>query len=427
MSLLSRSRSVVIMVVVVALIGATVLAGGAVAAPGLSVTKALYGTTTASPNSNPAIAAQDVDQYTLTNGNRMEVKIITFGGTITSVKLGKGSKAANVTLAYKTLEDYETINGGPLTPAPHTGPYFGSIIGRFGNRIAGGMFTLNGQTYCLDVNNGPNSLHGGVTGFNAVVWEVAEVIETSDEVGITLHYLSKAGEGWDPAENNNASCIAAGGLPGYPGNLDVFVTYTLNRKNQLRMQYTATTDAPTIVNLTNHAYWNMRGEGTGTVYDQRLKLNASNFTPVDATLIPTGEIAPVAGTAFDFTKAKPVGDGIRSNEEQIVFGRGFDHNWVLNPPKGDGLNRAAKLVDPGSGRKLTVWTDQPGIQFYAGNFLDGSIYGISDHAYRQSDGLALETQHFPDSPNQPDFPSTVLNPGETYETTTIYAFGLGGD
>ena len=418
---LSRAPSVVVVVIVVALVGATALAAGAVAAPALSVTSSFYGTTTPSPTSNPPIAAQDVDEYALSNG-KTEVKIITLGGTITEVNLGNGNKAANVTLAFKSLEDYETKNGGPLTPAPHTGPYFGSLIGRFGNRIAGGEFTLNGQTYCLDVNNGPNHLHGGVTGFNAVVWDVTEVIETPDEVGIELHYLSQAGEGWDPTENNNADCIAAGGLAGYPGNLDVTVTYTLNKKDELHIQYSATTDAPTIINLTNHAYWNMLGEGTGTIYDQRLLLNASDFTPVDPTLIPTGVIEPVAGTVFDFTKAKPVGDGIRSDDPQIVIGKGFDHNWVLDPPSGAGLNLAATLSAKGPGHSLNVWTDQPGIQFYSGNFLDGSLYGISDRAYRQGDGLALETQHFPDSPNQPNFPSTVLNPGETYETTTIYAF-----
>jgi aldose 1-epimerase len=425
MRLVGRAPFVAVLAITVTLVGATALAGSSLAAPGtrLSVTQSFYGTTTPSPASNPPIAAQEVDQYTLTNGNRMQVNIITFGGTITSLTLGNGNNAANVVLGFKTLQDYETKNGGPLTASPHTGPYFGGIIGRYGNRIADGMFTLNGQTYCLDANNGPNSLHGGVTGFNAVVWDVTQVIEGPKAVGIKLHYLSKAGEGWDPTDNNNAACIAAGGLPGYPGNLDVFVTYTLTKDNELRIDYEATTDAPTIVNLTNHSYWNLAGEGSGTIYAERLRLNASSFTPVDPTLIPTGEIAPVAGTVFDFTRATPVGDGIRSDDPQIVIGKGFDHNWVLDAPAGDGLNLAAELSDPGTGRSLGVWTNEPGIQFYAGNFLDGSLYGTSGHAYRQSDGLALETQHFPDSPNQPDFPSTVLNPGQTYESTTIFALG----
>jgi aldose 1-epimerase len=398
----------------------TVLAGDTAAAadPGLSITKAAYGTTTPSPTSNPPIAAQEVDQYTLTNGDGTEAKIITFGGVITSIKLA----GADVALGFKTLNDYETKNGGPLTPAPHTGTYFGAIIGRYGNRIAHGKFELNGKTYCLDVNNGPNSLHGGVTGFNAVVWDATKVIQEADRVGVELHYLSKAGEGFDPSQNNNASCIAAGGLKGYPGNLDVFVTYTLNKKDELRIDYKATTDAPTIVNLTNHSYWNLAGEGTSAIYDHLLMLNANDFTPDDSTLIPTGAVAPVAGTVFDFSLPKRVNSGIRSNDPQIVLAKGFDHNWVLNPPKGTGLNVAATLIDPGSDRTLTVLTDQPGIQFYAGNFLDGSLYGSSDHAYRQGDGLALETQHFPDSPNESKFPSTVLNPGETYQSTTIFSF-----
>ncbi len=388
-----------------------------------TITKSVYGTTTPSPTSNPPIAAQEVDQYTLSNGT-MEVKIITFGGIITSVKVpDRHGNLADVVLGFANLQDYETKNGGPLTPAPHSGPYFGALIGRYGNRIAKGMFTLNGTTYCLDVNNGVNSLHGGVTGFNAVVWNVAKVIQDPTQVGLQLHYLSHAGEGWDPTQNNNPTC---NGTKGYPGNLDVFVTYTLNRQNQIVIKYQATTNAPTVVNLTNHTYWNLRGEGTDTIYDHFLRLNANNFTPVDPTLIPTGAITPVAGTVFDFTDAKMVKNGIRSNDPQIVIAKGFDHNWVLNPPRGNNmLNLAAGLNDTLSGRQLQVWTDQPGVQFYAGNFLDGSLYGISGHAYRQSDGLALETQHFPDSPNHPNFPSTVLNPGQTYQTTTIFDLGRG--
>jgi aldose 1-epimerase len=288
------------------------------------------------------------------------------------------------------------------------------------------VFTLNGITYCLDANNGVNSLHGGAKGFDKQVWTVTKVINNKKAVGIELHYLSPAGDGWTGL--GNPAC-PAGAAHGYPGNLDTLVTYTLNNQNQIVIDYKATTDASTIVNLTNHSYWNLAGEGTGTIYDHLLRLNADKFTPVDSTLIPTGAIPPVAGTVFDFQKAKPVADGIRSDDQQIVFGRGFDHNWVLvqrpsyyesSGGKGKALNLAATLSDPDSGRVLKIWTDQPGIQFYSGNFLDGTLYGTSNHSYRQGDGLALETQHFPDSPNHANFPSTVLNPGDTYKSETIF-------
>jgi aldose 1-epimerase len=377
---------------------------------GGTITSQLYGTTG---------DGLDVREYTLTNAKGMEVKIITYGGIITSVKVpDRKHEMVNVTLGFNNLNDYETKNN----------PYFGAIIGRYGNRIANGVFTLDGATYCLDANNGPNSLHGGGKGFDKQVWEVTEEINDAKGVGIKLHYLSPAGDGWT-GDFPNPNCPADAQL-GYPGDLDTFVTYTLNDKNQIVIDYEATTNAPTVVNLTNHAYWNLQGEGTGTIYDHLLMINADRYTPVDSTLIPTGDLAPVEGTPFDFRKQKPVADGIRSDDEQIVFGRGFDHNWVLNlPTSPNSLNLAARLFDPSSGRGLAIWTDQPGIQFYAGNFLDGTLYGTSNRAYRQSDGLALETQHYPDSPNQPDFPSTVLLPDETYNSTTIYEFAVhqGGD
>jgi aldose 1-epimerase len=340
---------------------------------------------------------KDVDEYTLTNANGMEVKIITYGGTITSIRVpDRNGEMANVTLGFDNLADYETRS-----------PYFGNITGRYANRIANATFTLDDTEYTLAANNGPNSLHGGEEGFDNKVWE-AEVIEGDGEVGVSLHYLSPDGE------------------EGYPGNLDVTVVYTLTDDNEIRMDYTATTDAPTVVNLTNHAYFNLAGEGTGSIYDHVLMIDADRYTPVDETLIPTGELAEVEGTPFDFRLPKVIGPGQRSSHEQIVLGRGYDHNFVLNreDPEDGVMMLAARVYEPESGRVLEVWTTEPGIQFYAGNFLDGTLIGPSGHLYRQSDGFALETQHYPDSPNQPDFPSTVLRPGETYQTTTIYKFAV---
>jgi aldose 1-epimerase len=386
---------------VLIVVALTLLAIGAAIAvdEGGTISVAYYGTTA---------NGQDVYEYTLTNSGKkkewMEVKIITYGGIITSIEVAdhKG-EIENVALGFNNLQDYETKN-----------PYFGCITGRYANRIALGRFDLDGLTYCLDINNDPNSLHGGFVGFDKKVWEVTRAEVGPDGPVLELHYLSLAGEGYE-------ANLCADGEPGYPGNLDVYVTYTLTDK-MLRMDYEATTDAPTVINLTNHAYWNLAGEGEGDINDHVLMINADRYTPVDPTLIPTGELPPVDGTPFDFRMPKPLYDGLRSNDEQIVIGRGFDHNWVLSRPSFDdeSMILAASLCEPESLRRLNVWTTEPGIQFYAGNFLDGTLYGPSGRAYRQGDGLALETQHFPDSPNQPDFPSTVLRPGDTYETTTIY-------
>jgi aldose 1-epimerase len=374
---------------------------------GLTVTKEPFGTLPST-----IAGGATVDRYTLSNARGMTVKILTYGGIIQELDVpDRDGQEANVTLGFKDLAGYTSPE------YLKSNPYFGAIIGRYGNRIAKGTFKIGTNTYTLDINNDPNSLHGGFEGFNRKVWQ-AQPIDTGKAVGVKLTYHSPAGEG----------CITPATCTGYPGNLDVEVDYTLDNRNALKMHYTATTDAPTVINLTNHAYWNLAGEGSGTIYDHQLLLNADRYTPVDSTLIPTGDIPPVAGTPFDFTSFHAIGERIRLGDQQLKYGRGYDHNWVLNAPKHAGkLNLAGILVDPSSGRRLTILTQEPGIQFYSGNFLDGTLYGTSDRQYRQGDGLALETQHYPDSPNHSNFPSTRLDPGQTYDTTTVYAFSAGDD
>ncbi len=371
---------------------------------GLSIQKSGFGT----------LGGKAVDKYTLSNHD-VSISIITYGGIIQSVNApDRRGRDTNITLGFGDIAGY-------TSPAYiKSNPYFGAIIGRYGNRIAKGRFTLNGKEYSLDINNDPNSLHGGFQGFNVKLWN-ATPVKNDKTVGVKLTYHSPAGEGCTASMPSTPPCTT-----GYPGNVDTTVVYSLDNRNNLRIDYNATTDADTVLNLTNHAYWNMAGEGSGTIYDQQLKLNADRFTPVDSTLIPTGATPNVAGTPFDFRSFHAIGERIRGNDQQLVFGRGYDHNWILNRRPGDttSLVTAAVLEDPASGRVLTMSTDQPGIQFYSGNFLDGTLYGTSGRQYRQGDGLALETQHFPDSPNHANFPSTLVKKGQTYKTTTVLNFSV---
>ncbi len=338
-------------------------------------------------------AEGQVDRFTLTNGNGMRVRVLTYGGILQSIEVpDRRGHTANVALGFDNLADYVAKS-----------PYFGCITGRYANRIALGTFTLDGVVYHLPINNPPNSLHGGTVGFDKHIWATTP-FRRGGEVGLVMKFTSPDGD------------------QGYPGTLSATVTYTLTRSNEIRMEYRATTDKATVVNLTNHSYFNLAGEGSGDTYDHRLFLNADRYTPVDPTLIPTGEIAPVAGTPLDFTRPTAIGARIRDAFPQLVIGRGYDHNWVLNRRDTTSLVVAARVSEPRSGRVLTVLTTEPGIQFYAGNFLDGTLVGTSHRMYRQSDGFALETQHFPDSPNHPNFPSTVLRPGQLYQTTTVFQF-----
>jgi aldose 1-epimerase len=342
-----------------------------------------YGTT---PDGQP------VEQYTLTNANGIEVGIITYGGIITSILApDRSGERRNIVLGFNTLDDYV-----------HKNRYFGCITGRFANRIADARFTLDSKVYTLAVNNGVNALHGGLVGFDKRVWAAQAV-----QMGVALTYTSVDGE------------------EGYPGNLEVTVMYSLSADNSLRIDYTATTDAPTPINLTNHSYFNLSGEGSGAITDHILTLYADHYTPVNANIIPTGEIASVVGTPFDFRTRTPIGLRIDADDAQIKLGGGYDHNYVINRPDDESLVLTALVEDPASGRTLETLTTEPGVQLYTGNFLDGSVVGSGGKPYEKRGGFCLETQHYPDSPNQPAFPNTILRPGEEYRTTTVYRFGVG--
>ncbi|MGH7678683.1 MAG: aldose epimerase family protein [Gemmatimonadaceae bacterium] len=334
-----------------------------------------------------------IDEYVVVNGRGNSVSIITYGAIIRSIRVpDRSSRLDDVVLGFDNLQGYVGEH-----------PYFGAVVGRYANRIANGRFTLDGNAHQLPVNNGPNSLHGGTRGFDKVVW-TAEPFEGTGAAGVKLSYVSPDGD------------------MGYPGRLDVRVSYTFNDNDELTVDYLATSDKATPVNLSQHSYFNLAG-GRRDILAHVLQLDASRYTPVDSTLIPTGELAAVAGTPFDFSTPTAIGARIGGTHEQLRFGRGYDHNFVLDRP-GSGVRHAARVVEPTTGRTLDVLTDQPGIQFYSGNFLDGSNKGKSGQVYAHRFGFCLETQHFPDSPNKPAFPSTILRPGERYQSRTIFRFGV---
>ena len=339
-----------------------------------------------------------VEVFTLSNQRGVKIRAMTYGAIVLSLETpDRDGKSDDIVLGYKTLEEYIKDS-----------PYFGAVVGRYGNRIAGGKFLLDGQEYTLAANNEPGgikcALHGGLKGFDKVVWRGQGVIEDG-VAGVRFTYRSKDGE------------------EGYPGNLDVSVTYLLSDDNEWRIHYKATTDKATPLNITQHSYFNLKGEGNGDILGHELLIKASKFTPVNAGLIPTGELRPVAGTPFDFTLARPIGERVNAGDEQIRFGGGYDHNWVLES-RGDGSPaHAATVHEPVTGRVLEVFTTEPGLQFYCGNFLDGKLTGKRGKPYEFRHGFCLETQHFPDSPNQPAFPDTILRPGETFNSTTVYKFG----
>jgi aldose 1-epimerase len=357
--------------------------------PASTITKEPWGST----------SEGDVFRYTLTNAKGMVVRIITYGGALQEVSVpDRNGQLANVTLGFSSLAGYVSSDN----------QYFGCITGRYANRIANGTFTLDGVTYHLPINNPPNSLHGGDVGFDKHIWS-ASPFTKGKNVGLALTYTSPDGD------------------QGYPGTLESEVDYTLTNDNQILIDYRARSDKKTIVNLTNHAYWNLGGEGSGTILDHVLYLNAPSYTPISPVLIPTGSIDPVAGTPFDFTTPTAIGARINDPNEQLTNGLGYDHNFVLNRPSSNSksMTLAARATGPTSGRVLSIYTDQPGIQFYSGNFLFGQI-GTSGQPYNFRDGFALETQHYPDSPNQPSFPSTVLKANQIYKTSTIYQFSTSG-
>ncbi len=336
-----------------------------------------------------------MNEFTLKNKSGTRMRVSDYGGIVMELHVPDRDGAfSDVVLGYDSVADYGEDS-----------PYLGALVGRYGNRIAKGRFSLDGQEYELARNNGESHLHGGIRAFDKVVWN-SESISGEGYTGLCLNYLSPDGE------------------EGYPGNLDVVVTYKLTDQNEWIIEYKATTDKPTVVNLTQHSYFNLSGHAAGQNLDHEVLINADSYTPVDANLIPTGLLAPVEGTPFDFRESTKIGDRIDDSHEQLERGRGYDHNYVLNKEAPYSLDLAATVYEPHSGRTLDVLTTEPGVQFYTGNFLDGSVVGKEGVRYRFRNGFCLETQHFPDSPNQPNFPTTRLNPGQVYQSTTVYRFGV---
>jgi aldose 1-epimerase len=350
----------------------------------LKIEKAPFGT----------VDGKQVELFTLTNAKGIEMKVTNYGAIVTSLKVAdKAGTMSDIVLGYNDVASYVKAT-----------PYFGCAVGRYGNRIGKAKFTLEGKEYTLAANNGPNNLHGGVKGFDKQIWTAKE-IKGKTSVGIEFTYVSKDGE------------------EGFPGTLTTVMTYTLTNNNEFKIDYKATTDKTTICNLTHHSYFNLAGEGNGDILGHEIMIKASKCTPVDSTLITTGELKDVAGTPFDFRKSTAIGLRVNDNDQQLKFGKGYDHNWVLDRPAGSKeLLLAATAYEPKSGRAFDVLTTEPGIQLYVGNFLDGTLIGKSGKAYAHRTGFCLETQHYPDSPNKPSFPTTTLKPGETYKTTTVYKF-----
>ncbi|SAK69505.1 aldose 1-epimerase [Caballeronia calidae] len=343
---------------------------------------------------------QAVVQYTLSNARGVTMSCITYGGIVTRLDVpDRRGRRADIVLGFGSLSDYEKHNGKI---------HFGGLIGRYANRIADGRFELDGRSYKLPVNEPPNTLHGGPRGFDEKVWTVVRTFQGAQGAGVQLRYVSPDGEN------------------GFPGTLSVDVTYTLTDDNEVRIDYRAKTDKPTVVNLTNHSYFNLAGEGSGSVEAQLIMIAGSTYTPIRPDSIPTGEIVSVENTPLDLRALTPIGARLRSSHPQMRYAHGYDHNWKLNKngPRNGEPSFAARAYDPSSGRVLDVYTTQPGLQFYTGNGLDGSVVGMSGAAYRQTDGFALEAEHFPDSPNRPTFPSTELKPGDEYHEVTVWKIGV---